>query len=486
MRRFHRAAGRLLAAVAILVLGSLTAAPIAGPAPVRAAALPGAGLAADGGTVRALGAGSRIPWQGQNWYLHGANVPWVNWARDFGGGTGDGVSNPDNRALISSRFGEAKANGTNVIRWWVFEGDAWQIKRDGAGAPAAVDDAVYADFDAALAIAEQHDLYYVFVLFSAPVHLPRSWLDDGGQRQQLADALGPLFARYKDNPRVMTWEVFNEPEFDVWEKRADETSVRETIRAVAASVHANSNAYVTVGGAMLDGLGMLKGLGLDYYQAHWYDYMESGGWCALCTNYDEVRRRFDLDAPLVIGEMYAGTNVENAHLRLDDFYTKGYAGAWVWAGIFPDRTADKLGVDWTAMRHFAGRYPDLGPRTTPALPATAAPTTQKLQFTSFAQAATPRVGPGGKMPIDVKVVATTSSTALVDIEIYSPSGEKVHQQAYDGQSFGPGQTKVYSTVWTVPAGAQAGEYVVKVGVFTPGWGRLHDWNDRAATFTVTR
>ena len=52
----------------------------------------------------------------------------------------------------------------------------------------------------------------------------------------------------------MTWEVFNEPEFDVWEKRAKEEPVQATIKEIADAVHASSHAYVTVGGAMLDGL----------------------------------------------------------------------------------------------------------------------------------------------------------------------------------------------------------------------------------------
>jgi hypothetical protein len=38
----------------------------------------------------------------------------------------------------------------------------------------------------------------------------------------------------------------------------------------------------------------------------------------------------------------------------------------------------------------------------------------------------------------------------------------------------------------VPANAASGEYIVKVGVFTPGWGKLYDWNDTAAKFTVGR
>jgi hypothetical protein len=37
----------------------------------------------------------------------------------------------------------------HVLRWWVFEGDPWQITRNAGGAPVGVTPAVYADFDAA-------------------------------------------------------------------------------------------------------------------------------------------------------------------------------------------------------------------------------------------------------------------------------------------------------------------------------------------------
>ena len=79
---------------------------------------------------------------------------------------------------------------------------------------------------------KQHDLYYVFVLFSAPQHIPSSWMENGSQRAKLGQVLGPLFARYKDNPRVMTWEVFNEPEFDVWEKRVKQEPMVATIKEI--------------------------------------------------------------------------------------------------------------------------------------------------------------------------------------------------------------------------------------------------------------
>ena len=76
-------------------------------------------------STRALGAGSRITWQGRSWYLHGANVPWLNWAGDFGGGTNNGVKSAASQTALKAAFQQAKDSGVTNIRWWVFEGDPW-------------------------------------------------------------------------------------------------------------------------------------------------------------------------------------------------------------------------------------------------------------------------------------------------------------------------------------------------------------------------
>src|SRR5215204_1247742 len=283
----------------------------------------------------AVPAGSRVPWQGGSWYLHGANVPWYNWGCDFGCTANGGASSAAVRGALAPGFARARTSGMHTIRWWVFPGDPWQITRDGAGAPAGLTAAVYADFDAALRLAEAYDLYYVFVLFSGPASVPRPWLTDGGQRTRLAGALAPLFARYRGHPRVLAWEVFNEPEWDIWNGTVAAAPIQATVKAIADAVHAHSTAYVTVGAAMLDGLPLWVGQGLDVYQAHWYDYMSGGDWCARCTDYAAVRARYGLDAPLVLGELYTGPDTD-ALQRFEDFYAKGYAGAWPWS-LFPDR-----------------------------------------------------------------------------------------------------------------------------------------------------
>src|SRR5438067_8752460 len=91
----------------------------------------------------------------------GANVPWLNWGCDFGCGAKGGVSSPAARSTLADGFGRLKTTGIHTARWWTFEGDAAQITRNASG-PTGLNPAVYADFDAALALANQYDLVYDF------------------------------------------------------------------------------------------------------------------------------------------------------------------------------------------------------------------------------------------------------------------------------------------------------------------------------------
>src|SRR5262245_6964356 len=79
---------------------------------------------------------------------------------------------------------------------------------------------------------------------------------------------------------------------------------------------------------------------------------------------------------------------------------------------------------------------------------------------------------GSAVSVKVDVKSDRARSALVDIEIYDSTGRKAYQRYWDSQSFTAGVTRSFTTSWTPAAGTRTGAYVVKVGIFSVGWGTL--------------
>jgi hypothetical protein len=123
--------------------------------------------------------------------------------------------------------------------------------------------------------------------------------------------------------------------------------------------------------------------------------------------------------------------------------------------------------------------------TATSVPATATSVVPAGSFQSSGTASPASLPAGGSTTITASVTSGSAGAFLVDVEVYSPSGAKVHQQYFDDQTFSAGQTRAFPVTWNVPAVTAAGTYTVKIGVFSVGWGTLYHWNDTAGTVTVT-
>lgn len=325
----------------------------------------GSGTATSG---RCQHTATRVCYNGQLWYLSGADMPWRQWpyttgVGDFGGNNNGGVL--ANRASISSKLAQFHNSGSSVVRWWMFQGGAWQINRDANGRPTSLNPAIYADIDAALELANQHDIYYNFTLFGGmqDSNMPRAWRTNTAYRQDLANVLAPLFARYKDNPRVMSWEIWNEPEWQ-YNNGVDGATKEQAIdmanRIVAVIRQQAPKTMITVGQSLISNLGDWKDVDLDFDSPHWYDIHTGSGENALTNTAAGLQARFGTNRPIILGE-YAHTGTQSQNVaRMNEFYNRGYGGAWTWS-LFYDQTGDQLQVDLAALGQFNQQHNDIGP-----------------------------------------------------------------------------------------------------------------------------
>ena len=96
-------------------------------------------------------------------------------------------------------------------------------------------------------------------------------------------SFAPLFGRYGHDPRIHAWDLINEPEWvtfglGTWSAPSERNSRQRAARATSgwppSVLHALGSHPVTVGSASTRCLHAVQGLGLDFYQPHWYDKFE--------------------------------------------------------------------------------------------------------------------------------------------------------------------------------------------------------------------
>ena len=281
-------------------------------------------------------------------FLVGANLPWIDYGCDFGASAwfpGGGLgARPDALARFTGLMDRLAADGVSVVRLFLLCDLRSGVRFDADGDPLGLDDALVRDADAAFDSAAVRGMRLLPVLFDFHVCAGAravngvqvggrgALLADPGKRQRLISrVVRPVVERYGRHPGVAAWDLFNEPE---WCTRPfapaggsgvmDLVHMRQCLAELTACLHAAACQPVTVGLASAAHLDLVRGIGLDFYQVHWYDPF---GWAALAGPVD----RLGLDRPVLLGEFPGRCATASQADIASAARHAGYAGALVWS-----------------------------------------------------------------------------------------------------------------------------------------------------------
>ena len=286
-------------------------------------------------------------------FVVGVNLPWLSYGGDFGANAWHprgGIARPELRRRVDETFARLADSGLSTVRWWLLGDGRAGLRADGDGRLLGLDDFFFADVDAGFESAAGHGIRLIPVLIDFLWFDPARVVDGvltGGRaalvtvpesRFRLHDAVFTrIFERYRRHPAVYAWDLINEPE---WATRGLGTflpgrGVPEVVmgiflRELVALGQEWGTQPLTVGLASASGLRLVRKLGLDFYQVHWYDRVEA------VTPLRRPVSRLGLDGPVLLGEFPTRGSALAPTEVLRVAREAGYSGALAWSTLAED------------------------------------------------------------------------------------------------------------------------------------------------------
>jgi hypothetical protein len=285
----------------------------------------------------------------------GANLPWIHYGGDFGANAwrpaGGVHASPDE---LARALGRVAAAGIRRIRWFMLCDGRAGIRFGSRGEPNGLDDVVFADLDAAVSAAGEQGIQIMFVLFDflwcatprrvagVPIGGHARVLRDSAMRNALlARVVAPILERYGRDPRIVAWDLINEPEWVTrglgarwWRAAVPVDAMQAFVRDAAVLIHRHTNQAATLGSAWARWSRAWVGLGLDVYQTHWYPRFERR------TPLARPVSALELDRPVVLGEFPSRVAAPELRRLIDTAREAGYAEAYIWSVMAEDSATD--------------------------------------------------------------------------------------------------------------------------------------------------
>ncbi|MES2460382.1 MAG: hypothetical protein V4671_07350, partial [Armatimonadota bacterium] len=191
------------------------------------------------------------------------------------------------------------------------------------GTVSGLDASVLADVDRALQAAAASNTYLLLTVLDGSAWGNASWsgsVQMGGRSAMITDAnaqqtfldraLKPLLQHVAASPyrsRVLGYDIVNEPEAQMsgyWGGvNLNPASVQTFVRRCTEYIHQyGAGAYATVGSAMPNYVGTWKNLGLDFYQVHYYPWMDTWVPGQAAGSGLVSYASLNLDKPCIVGE----------------------------------------------------------------------------------------------------------------------------------------------------------------------------------------